>query len=196
MEQPNAPEDSLPFLIRRAQTGDPDAFERLARSYRDRIFRWALVRTGDVDDAEDAAQETLVRLHAGLRKFRGASGFETWLYAITRNAAADVVRRGRSRKRMTDRFATLAGHQEPASPDDALEALSTRRLAELVREFLTELPLRQREAVDLVDLQGLAPTEAADLIGANPATLRTHLFRGRRALRIRLLDATSAVEPT
>lgn len=147
------------------------------------------MRTGDEDDAEDAAQEALVRLHAGLRKFRGRSSFETWLYAITRNAAADLVRRRRSRQRMTHRLAEMGDGRESVSSPDPLETMSARGLKDLVREFLTQLPSRQREAVDLVDLQGLAPAEAADLIGANPATLRTHLFRGRRALRQRLLDA-------
>ena len=192
MEQPKATGDSLPFLIRRAQTGDPDAFSRIVCRYRDRIFRWALVRTGDEDDAEDAAQETLVRLHAGLRKFRGGSSFETWLYAITRNAAADIMRRRKSRLRMTLRLAELGDGREATTSPDPLETVFARRIEDVVREFLTQLPTRQREAVDLVDLQGLSPAEAASLTGANAATLRTHLFRGRRALRQRLLDAGAA----
>jgi RNA polymerase sigma-70 factor (ECF subfamily) len=195
VEKPGAPEASLPFLIRRAQAGDRDAFDRLVRMHRDQIFRWALVRIGDVDDAEDATQEVLVRLHLGLRKFREASRFETWLYAITRNAAADVSRRKRNRKSMIDRYATLADGGK-GRPTDALDALAARRLSALVRDFLTELPARQREAVDLVDLQGLAPIEAAELLGSNPATLRTHLFRGRRALRLRLLETTEPGEVT
>ena len=190
METPEAPENGLSFLIRRARAGDSDAFERLVRLYRDRIFRWALVRTGDVDDAEDATQETLVRLHLGLRKFRGASRFETWLYAITRNAAADLGRRRRSRERVTDKYARLSDHGQTSPGGNALDALSSRQMADRVREFLVQLPVRQREAVDLVDLQGLLPAEAATLLGANPATLRTHLLRGRRALRERLARVT------
>jgi RNA polymerase sigma-70 factor (ECF subfamily) len=178
----------LPFLIRRAQEGEPRAFERLVREYRDRIFRWALVRTGDEDDAEDATQEALVRLHRGLRKFRGASRFETWLYAITRNAAADVTRRGKRRKRMADRYAELAEVKDARRIERPLDDLAARRAAGLVRAFLGDLPMRQREALDLVDLQGMAPAEAAVLLGSNPATLRTHLYRARRAMRNRLLD--------
>lgn len=196
MEPRASPEADLPSLIRRAKEGERAAFDRLVLLYRDRIFRWALVRTGDAEDAEDATQEALVRLHSGLRKFRGGSRFETWLYAITRSAVAEAGRRERSRRRMTDRYATLAppGRQDPA--EAVLHRMETGRLARRVREFLTELPLRQREAVDLVDLQGLAPAEAAELSGSNPATLRTHLFRGRRALRVRLLSEVADGEAT
>ena len=162
--------------------------------FKDKVFRLAKRLLASSEEAEDATQEVLVRLHLGLRKFRGGSSFETWLYAITRNATADVVRRGRSRKRMADRFSALGEHGELLAPTDPVETLSTQRLAARVREFLVELPVRQREAVDLVDLQGLAPAEAADLLGTNRATLRTHLFRGRRALRTRLLDPASSGE--
>lgn len=194
MKQPPIPGADAAFLVRRAQAGEQEAFDRLVRMYRDRIFRWALVRTGDVDDAEDATQEALVRLHMGLRKFRGASRFETWLYAITRSAAADVVRRGKSRKRMKERFVALGERSDSGTAERGLDVLATQQLAGLARAFLEDLPVRQREAVDLVDLQGLAPAEAADLLGTNRATLRTHLFRGRRALRTRLLATESAGE--
>ena len=68
MTEPRNPEADLARLIRQARGGDASAFERLAGAYRDRIYRWALVRTGDEDDAEDATQEALVRLHRGLGK--------------------------------------------------------------------------------------------------------------------------------
>ena len=196
MERREAAEEDLPFLIRRAQAGDPDAFERLVREYRDRIFRWALVRTGDVDDAEDATQEALVRVHRGLRKYRGESRFETWLYSVTRSAAADITRRRKGTRNMKARFSRLAESGSTADSAGLLDRVAARQLAEHVRGFLEQLPPRQREAVDLVDLQGLEPGEAAALLGSNPATLRTHLFRGRRALRCRLLDLSPTEDAT
>jgi len=133
VKQPPTPGADAAFLVRRAQAGEREAFDRLVRVYRDRIFRWALVRTGDVDDAEDATQEALVRLHMGLRKFRGASRFETWLYAITRSAAADVVRRGKSRKRMKERFVALGERSDSGTVERALDVLATKQLAGLAR---------------------------------------------------------------
>ncbi len=196
MTEPRNPETELSFLIRRAQAGDPHAFERLARAYRDRIYRWALVRTGDEDDAEDATQEALVRLHRGLRRFTGAARFETWLYSVVRSAAADVRRRGQMGRRLKDRYAIHGDRPGATDPSDLEAGMERRRLTILVRTFLEELPARQREAMDLVDLQGLAPAEAAQRLEIRPATLRTHLFRARRTLRSRLLETLPGVEET
>jgi RNA polymerase sigma-70 factor (ECF subfamily) len=177
----------LRFVIRRAQAGDPRAFKSLVEEYRARIYRWALVRTGDEDDAEDATQEALVRLHQGLPRFRLASSFETWLYAITRSAAADMLRSRKRKQAVKDRYARL-GQMDGSTEEDPIDRLALREAAALVRRFLEDLPPKQREAFDLVDLQEMKPSEAAALAGSNPATLRTHLLRARRALRGRLLE--------
>jgi RNA polymerase sigma-70 factor (ECF subfamily) len=189
--EPRNPEADLARLIRQARGGDASAFERLAGVYRDRIYRWALVRTGDEDDAEDATQEALVRLHRGLGRFDGRSRFETWLYAVVRSATADVRRGKRQTLRLRDRFAARGASEAAAEPPPVVEGLEARRVGELVRAFLESLPARQREAMDLVDLQGVGQAEAAARLGVSPATLRTHLFRARRTMRARLL----AVEP-
>jgi RNA polymerase sigma-70 factor (ECF subfamily) len=190
------PETELPFLIRQARAGDPSAFERLAGSYRDRIYRWALVRTGDEDDAEDATQEALVRLHRGLEKFDGRSRFETWLYSVVRSATADVQRRKAKSLRLRERFAAWGSLETATDPIPVVDGLEVRRVGGLVRVFLEALPARQREAMDLVDLQGVPQAEAAERLGVSPGTVRTHLFRGRRAIRARLLAAEPGIEET
>ncbi len=196
MTEPRKPDTELPFLIRQARAGDPSAFERLAGSYRDRIYRWALVRTGDEDDAEDATQEALVRLHRGIGKFDGRSRFETWLYSVVRSATADVQRRKARSLRLRERFAALGAPDAAADPSPVVEGLEARRIGGLVKEFLEALPARQREAMDLVDLQGVGQAEAAARLGVSPATLRTHLFRARRAMRARLLAVEPGIEET
>jgi RNA polymerase sigma-70 factor (ECF subfamily) len=194
--EPRNPETELLFLIRRARAGDSQAFETLATAYRDRIYRWALVRTGDLDDAEDATQEALVRLHRGLRKFSGKARFETWLYSVVRNAAAEVQRRAARSRRLNDRYAVQGALPSTTAPPRVVEGLETRRIEGLVKRFLQELPARQREAMDLVDLQGLGQAEAATRLGIRSATLRTHLFRARRAMRNRLLETVPGIEET
>lgn len=193
MRESRKPDADLAFLIRRAQAGDAQAFEGIARTYRDRMYRWALVRTGDEDDAEDAAQEALVRLHRGLGRFRGAARFETWVYAVTRSAVADVLRRRNRGRRLKERF-TMLSEARSVGPDDMLEQVQSRRLAGLVVSFLRDLPPRQREAVDLVDMQGLSPAEAAARLALSPGTLRVHLHRGRHRLRILWLQRSGGEE--
>lgn len=192
MTQSRQPAADLPFLIRRAREGDPAAFDRIVALYRDRMYRWALVQMGEADDAEDATQEALVRLHRSLRRYDGRARFESWLYAVVRSAVADMRRKTARTLRLRQRYSSLGSPAAAADPAPVLERLERRRLAGRVAVFLRTLPVRQREALDLVDLQGVAPSEAAARLGIADATLRTHLFRARRALRGRLLNEEQA----
>lgn len=92
---------------------------------------------------------------------------------------------------MKDRITRLAG-PGPRDPEErAVAGIEAGRSAALLRVFLQDLPARQREALYLVDVEGLDPGEAAARLGANSATLRTHLFRARRTLRARLLKGSA-----
>ena len=169
--------------IREAQGGDDEAFDRLARHYLPRLRRWALVRTGDPDDAEDVVQRTLVAMYRKLDSFRGDADFGSWLYRITGNEATALFRRRGSRRRALDRLVALGGRktvQEPSAPEEGV--------ADLLRSFLTELSERQREMMDLVDFQGFTPSEAAERLGLAPSTARVHLLRARRQMRERILE--------
>ena len=177
--------DAVEPLVERARAGDETGFEELVRQCHQQIYRWALVHTGDADDAEDVAQEVLVRLHAGLRRYQARSRFTTWLFQITRNTAAEFHRRRKSRERALERHRAL--ELADAESRDQSEAPPGGRLARLVRAFLTDLPLRQREVFDLVDLQDHAPIEVSRMLGMNPVTVRAHLFRARRAIREQIL---------
>ena len=127
-------------LVRRAQAGDEAAFERLVRGFYDRIYRWALVRTSDPDDAEDVTQQVLVNLHRGLLTFDGRAQFSTWLYRVVTNASSGFLR-GRLRwERLKERVAVqqslLGGVETPEGID--CEAAETRAEA-LVGVFLAAL---------------------------------------------------------
>lgn len=174
-------------LIRRARAGEEAAFRLLVERWYARIHRWAAGVLGDADDADDVTQDVLVRLHVRLDRFREESAFSTWLFQITRNAARDAYRRRRRRLRARTRLRGMAEAHDVA-PDPAT-ALEERDAAGAARAALAGLPDRQREVFDLVDLQGYAPHEAADLLGLSPGTVRTHLFRARAAVRRALLAA-------
>ncbi|MGD8726982.1 MAG: RNA polymerase sigma factor, partial [Gemmatimonadales bacterium] len=150
--------------------------------------RWALVKTGDADDSEDVTQEVLVRLHMGIRRFRARARFTTWLYQVTTNTAAELHRRRRSRQRTLERHREQLAVDAHAADDVGADLATDRNLAALVRNFLQDLPLRQREVFDLVDLQDYAPIEVSKMLRMNPATVRAHLFRARRAIRGRILE--------
>lgn len=169
--------------VLRAQQGDREAFDRLARHFLPRIRRWALVRTGDPDDADEVVQRTLVQAFQKIRQCRTGARFGGWLYTITANAAKGLSRTRTARVQALDRF--RATKEEVGKP--YVSGPHEDGLSDLVRAFLVELTPRQREIMDLVDLQGYQPAEAAAQLGLEPATARVHLLRARRKIRARIL---------
>ncbi len=186
MGEPNGGTMQTTELVDRARTGDETAFRRLVERHRDHIYRQALVQTGDADDAEDVTQEVLVRLHLGLPDFRGESKFETWLFTLTRNAAADFRSRRSRPRRLEDRMRELGWGDDRVASDPA-GRLEAGLIGDQVRAFLSKLSERQRTVLDLVDLQGYTAAEVGEMLGMRPVTVRTHLMRARRELRGALL---------
>lgn len=177
----------LPILIRQARAGEAGAFDGLARHCLPLIRRWALVGTGDPDDADEVTQTVLIRLHRALGGFRGDARFTTWLYRLTHNAVTDALRRRTRRERRTAPLEEFDGATSPTEGADA--RMEAAEAAAIVGSFFAELPARQREVFDLVDLQGYTIAEAAEMLGIEAVTARVHLLRARRTLRTRVLDA-------
>ena len=173
-------------LAVRARKGEREALGRLAGALRPLICRWALVMTGDPHDAEDVAQIVLMKMLGSMEGFDGRSRVTSWVYRITRNASLDHQRSKSQDQRLAEKAEWLARAETPRL-EDPLDNIEMKRTLRLIRTLLGELPMRQREVFDLVDLQGLKPREAADLLEMNPNTLRVHLFRARRSMRKEML---------
>ena len=173
-------------LAERATKGEREALGRLAGALRPLICRWALVMTGDPNDAEDVAQQVLMKMMTSMEGFDGRSKVTSWVYRITRNASLDHQRTRKREQRLADKAEWVARAEAPRL-DDPLDDIEMRRTMGLIRTLLRELPMRQREIFDLVDLQGLDPKEAAELLEMNPNTVRVHLLRARRRMRSEML---------
>ena len=173
-------------LAERARLGEREALGRLAGALRPLVCRWALVMTGDPDDAEDVAQLVLMKMLASMSGFDGRSKVTSWVYRITRNASLDHQRRKRHDQRLAEKAEWLAQAEAPRL-EDPLDDIEMKRTLRLIRTLLRELSVMQREVFDLVELQGLKPKEAAQLLEMNPNTLRVHLHRARRVMRKEML---------
>jgi len=187
LSQASGPVSPEAALVGRARAGDERALEQLIRRYYRKIFRWALGQVGDSDDADDVTQMVLTRLHRRIGSFRGRSSFETWLFRVTRNASLEWVRGKRRRVRLAERAAedrTDVGG--PRGPEAEMQA---QDVGAMVRRAFMELPDRQREIFDLVDLQGYSPAEIAESLQMNPVTVRANLCKARRAIRSSILEA-------
>ena len=182
-------------LAERATKGEREALGRLAGALRPLICRWALVMTGDPNDAEDVAQQVLMKMMTSMEGFDGRSRVTSWVYRITRNASLDHQRRRKRERRLAEKAEWLARAEAPRL-DDPLDDIEMNRTLRLIRTLMRELSMRQREVFDLVDLQGLEPREAAELLEMNPNTLRVHLLRARRRMRSEMLARGFAFENT
>ncbi len=179
-------DDVIAPLVQRAQAGDASARDALLRECHATVYRWALVHTGDRDDADDVAQEVLVRLCTRLHRYSGRSRFTTWLYRVTRNAALGLGRRIASRVRLAERLHGSPAADEPSS-GGAVEQLQSSQVREVVMALFLELPVRQRQVFHLAELEGVPAGEIAVRLGMSPVTVRGHLLRARRAVRARIL---------
>lgn len=179
-------EELARHLMIRAQNGDSDAFRSLVHCYYDRIFRWALTQTGSPNDADDVTQQVLMSMYRRIDTYRGEARFTTWLYRITRNIVLEDRRRRQRRNDLVKRH--LPSYGGASATPDMENRIDQSNLVDWVYAFFNNLPERQREVFDLVDLQGFNPTDVADMLDMKPGTVRTNLFKARRTIRAKLVE--------
>jgi RNA polymerase sigma-70 factor, ECF subfamily len=174
-------------LVRKATGGDRDALEVLVARHTPRVNRLAAQLVGDLEDARDAAQESLVKLCTRLRQFRGEAQFATWLHRLVVNTCRDVLARQRVR------------HAEPLPDDeegsDDGDPLRLAQLADLRRDVadaLSRLSPNQRIAVVLRDSFGLSYEEIARVARMPVGTAKCYVHRARARVRARLEELASA----
>jgi RNA polymerase sigma-70 factor (ECF subfamily) len=175
-------------LIRSAQRGDLDAFNRLVLAYQDALFNTALRILGDEDLAADATQEAFLSAFRGLNAFRGGS-FKAWLLRTVTNACYDELRR-KQRRPTTPLEPDSADGDEMDSPrwlaDPKLtpeQQIEADELEHAIQHCLESLPLEFRTVVVMADIQGLDYTEVAAAIRAPLGTIKSRLARARLRLR-------------
>ncbi|MDT7581110.1 MAG: polymerase sigma-70 factor, subfamily [Pseudonocardiales bacterium] len=161
-------------LLAAHRAGDPEAFGQLVGRYTGALWAIALHVLGDSHDAADAVQEALIAAYRRAGTFRGEASVRTWLGRIVVNACIDRIRHERVR-----RTVPWPDRDLPARRSDPAVDLVTR-LA--VAEALALLPVAQRIAVVLVDVQGYPVTEVAAMLGVPPGTVKSRCARGRARL--------------
>ena len=168
-----------------AAAGDDSAFTTIVTRYQPAVFRWALIFAADPDDAEDITQEVFVRTHRQLDQYRSDGPLEAWLYRITRRAATQMRRKSKRRGRLA--LSPAAQPLRDVYTTDPGGRVDRERAASIIRELFSNLPQRQREIFDLVDLQGLSPAEVAERTSMKPVSVRANLFKARKTIRENLL---------
>lgn len=166
-------------LVRRARAGDRVAFGELVRRYQRPVYGFVYQMTGSAEAAEDVTQEVFLRAWRYLDRFDARRPFRPWLFRIAANRAASGYRHEKLRETAPLEEVT----HEPVAPDNVSLANEQRELGEAVRTALQDLSPQQRQAVLLVELQGLTAPEAAQAMGCSAVTVRQHVFRAKKRLR-------------
>lgn len=177
-------------LVRRVQRGDKRAFDLLVSKYQLRLAKLVGRLVSDRAEAQDVVQEAFIKAYRALPNFRGDSAFYTWLYRIAVNAAKNHLV-ARSRRPPTADVDITDGDVEEAGvlmADVATpESYAARdQLQAALARALAELPEDLRTALTLCEMEGLSYDEIAQVLDCPIGTVRSRIFRARRALDVKL----------
>ena len=163
-------------------TADADAFAVLVRRHIRNATFLAAQLLGDRDDAEDVVQVAFTIVHRRAAEFDPSRPFAPWLFGIVRRLAAN--RRARDSRR--SRLLRLWGQSSAAElrTNELENRIDARLDAETVSSAMQSLPAMQRACFELVVLRGVPPAEVAAMHDISESTVRQHVFRARRALRM------------
>jgi RNA polymerase sigma-70 factor (ECF subfamily) len=176
------------MLLERATQGDLAAFEQLVAPLRDRIYWRAAKAVGDLDEAEDVTQETLVKAFTRLDTFRGDARFSSWLYQVGSNCIRMHLRtrRRKGAYRIDDHLieAEAGAHPErpsaPATPDRlAMEG----QLVDALEAAISDLPPQYGNILRLWVEDGLDLKQIHERSGLSIAAIKSRLHRARRRVK-------------
>jgi len=161
-------------LIERATRGDARAFEAIYQRYHQELYRFCLAMVGNPEDAQDALQNTMVKVLRALPGEEREIQLKPWLYRIARNESVETLRKRRD-------SAELEPHQAVSS--GVVEAAETRERLRTLLTDLEQLPERQRAALVLRELSGLDFEQIGAAFETSPAVARQTLYEARLSLR-------------
>jgi len=183
-------------LIRAAQAGDQDAFERLVRIYDQSVLRLAMNLLRSPEDARDVYQEAFLRVFKNLHNFRFDCSFHTWLYRIVTNLCLDQMRKRKVRReepsvvagtgdQPVDRLDSVA---EARADGDPQRHLFSGQLRKRVKEVLEQLTPRERMVFELRHYEGLRLKKIGEMLGTTEEAAKNCLFRATQKMRASLGD--------
>jgi RNA polymerase sigma-70 factor (ECF subfamily) len=169
--------DEVPLIVR-ASAGDHDAFRELVERYRGAVYNLAYRMLGGPEEAEDAAQETFVRVYRQLGRYDARRRFSTWVLAIATNHCIDQLRRHRLPLVPLESIVPWAWSREAGPEQGALE----REARDEVQQLIRQLPEKLRAVLVLRYWHDLSCVEIAGVLEVPEGTVKTLLHRARKAL--------------
>jgi RNA polymerase sigma-70 factor (ECF subfamily) len=157
--------------------GEPGIFEKIYQRYGDRMKSIAWNHLGNAADAEDAVQETFLKIHRAASTYTGEASFSTWAFRILINTCYDILRRRRRRIEEAPLDESGGDTLERTAPnvDDA------KRIT--LRKLLAELPEQRRSVFTLFEIEGLSHAEIGQILGITEGNSKWILFATKKDLQ-------------
>ncbi|MBS1850893.1 MAG: RNA polymerase sigma factor [Acidobacteria bacterium] len=173
-------------LLQRAQRGDEEAFARLYEAHRGKIFSICLRITQEAAEAEDCMQEAFLQFFRRISTFRGESALSTWLYRLTMNVVLM-----RLRKKRLNEFSMFQSHESEEGSDKTVAGtfpvpdITLKGAVDRItlNRAIGELPFGCRTVFVMHDVQGMAHSEIARVLGCSVGNSKSQLHQARLRLR-------------
>jgi RNA polymerase sigma-70 factor, ECF subfamily len=178
-------------LLKRAGDGDMRAFDALLGKYHVRIYQFCLRMLNNVDEAEELTQDVFIKLYRNLKRFRGESRFNTWLFQIARNLTLNKLKYLKRRHYFTSQSLdrppaateNLPGRELQSPEKDTARLYEDFELQTLIRRAIDALSPENKTLILLRDMEGLSYAEVAEITGLNEGTVKSRLHRARMELK-------------
>lgn len=171
------PEDEL-SLIRKAKKGDIISFEKLISSHYQKIYSLAYSLTGNLQDAQDITQESVIKVFQSLKKFKEKSKFSTYLYRIVVNVFKDYFKKSYKKYEISS-----SENYSPGIYD--VEKVENRIIIE---EVLKKMPTELAMIITLKELQGFSYEEIAEILNIPAGTVKSRLHLARKILKEKIVN--------
>jgi len=181
-------------LMLRVQGGDEGAFRDLFEKFSPRLLPYVRRMIGSEARAEEVTQDVFVQIFRFRHRYRPESKLSTWIYTIATNHCLNELRRPERRLRVDlwSRRDNDDGPEEPSLPDHDMptpeEGASSRELSRLLDAGIKDLPPKQRAALLLSRVDGLAYNDVGKMIGCSEGAVKALIFRATQSLKKQLKD--------
>ena len=176
-------------LISRFQNGDERAYVELVNRYKDRLLNFVFQFLGDIEQAEDVVQDTMLRLYEKKHYYKEIAKFSTWLYTIARNLANTELRKKKRRK--TTYLSQLSKERQfeiPAIQDDVDQSIQNEFINDRIQSAISNLPEHFKVVIILRDIQELSYEEISNIVEVPLGTIKSRINRARIQLQADLID--------
>ena len=177
-------------LISRFQAGDERAYVELVNRYKDKLLNFVFQFLGDLEQAEDVVQDTMIRLYEKKHYYKEIAKFSTWIYTIARNLANTELRK---RKRRKTTYLSQMSKEErqyeiPAVQDDVDQSLHNEFVNDRIQSAINNLPEHFKLVIILRDIQELSYDDISNIVEVPLGTVKSRINRARIQLQAELQD--------